>query len=81
MGAMRLGSRGQELDCHGVQLSPAAGSGPSCEVGAPLGELVNVPALLCLTSLLGPGLAASMTKKTRTDQRDVGEELGAERGI
>lgn len=81
MGAMRLGSRGQELDCHGVQLSPAAGSGPSCEVGAPLGELANVPALLYLTSPLGLGLAALMTKKTRTDQRDVGEELGTERGI
>lgn len=78
MGAMRLGSRGQELDCRGVQLSPAAGSGPSCEVGASLGELVNMPALLYLTSPLGPSLAASMTKKKNKDRsKGCGRRTGS----
>lgn len=78
---MRLGSRGQELDSVvGCNFPHVPAHDLAAEFGAPLRELANSPALLYLTSPLGPGLSASITKKTRTDERNMGEELGAERG-
>lgn len=78
---MRLGSGGQELDSvMGYSFPQVPAHDLPAEFGAPLRELAKSPALLYLTSPRGPGLSASITKKTRTDQRNMGEELGAERG-